>query len=131
MPEEEITSTTACWGTQDNQSPQRTPWTVVSNDFIMELPESQRNTAIWVVVDLFSKEAHFVPILGIPTTEETVELYLKHVWKLHGVPERMISDRGTQFTSHLMKGLFRRLGIEGAYSTAYHLQMDGQTERVN
>ena len=43
----------------------------------------------------------------------------------------MISDRGTQFTSHLMKGLFERLGVEGAYSTAYHPQTDGQTERVN
>ena len=67
----------------------------------------------------------------MPTTEETAGLYLKHIWKLHGIPEQMISDQGTQFTSHLMKGLFERLGVEGAYSTAYHPQTDGQTERVN
>ena len=107
------------------------PWTVVSNDFIVELPKLEGNTAVWVVVDLFSKEAHFVPLPGVPTAEETAGLYLKHIWKLHGIPEQMISDRGPQFTSHLMKGLFERLGVEGAYSTTCHPQTDGQTERVN
>jgi hypothetical protein len=56
---------------------------------------------------------------------------MKEIWRLHGIPEKMVSDRGTQFTSNLMKGIFKRLGIEGAYSTAYHPQTDGLSERTN
>ena len=107
------------------------PWQVATNDFIVGLPKSEGYDGIWVVADHLTKEAHFVPIKSDIDTEETIDLYLQHVWKLHGVPEKMISDRGTQFTSKLMRGVFKKLGIQGAYSTAYHPQTDGQTERIN
>jgi hypothetical protein len=107
------------------------PWQTVTNDFIVELPESDGYNAIWVVADHLTKEAHFVPTTTEIDTEGTVDLYLNHIWRLHGLPTKMISDRGTQFTSHLMRGIFKRLKIEGNYSTAYHPQTDGQTERIN
>jgi hypothetical protein len=111
--------------------PPEKPWDTVTNDFIIQLPKSKGYDGIWVVADILTKEAHFVPIKSDIDTETTLDLYLNNVWKLHGLPRKMISDRGTQFTSKLMRGLFKRLGIEGAYSTAYHPQTDGQTERIN
>ena len=107
------------------------PWETITNDFIVQLPESRGKDAIWVVADHTLKEAHFIPITSDIDTEQTIDLYLNHVWKLHGLPKKMISDRGPQFVSKLMKGLFERLGIEGATSTAYHPQTDGQSERIN
>ena len=107
------------------------PWGTVTNDFIVQLPQSKGKDAIWVVADHTLKEAHFIPIKSDIDTEETIDLYLNHVWRLHGLPDKMISDRGPQFVSKLMKGLFERLGIEGATSTAYHPQTDGQSERIN
>jgi hypothetical protein len=107
------------------------PWETVTNDFIVQLPKSRGYDAIWVVADHTLKEAHFVPCKSDIDTEQTINLYINHIWKLHGLPKKMISDRGPQFVSKLMKGLFKRLGIDGATSTAYHPQTDGQTERLN
>jgi hypothetical protein len=111
--------------------PPEQPWETVTNDFITQLPNSKGYDGIWVGADPLTKEAHFIPIKSDIDTEETVDLYMKNIWKHHGLPKKMLSDRGTQFTSKLMKGLFKRLGIEGSYSTAYHPQTDGQTERIN
>ncbi len=61
----------------------------------------------------------------------SANLYLQHIWKLHGLPQKVISDRGPQFIAAFMKELFRLLGIEVASSTAYHPQTNGQTKRVN
>ena len=107
------------------------PWEVVTNDFIVQLPKSKGYDAIWVVADHTLKEAHFVPVKSDINAEQTVDLYISHIWKLHGLPKKIISDRGPQFTSKLVKGIFKRLGIEGATSTAYHPQTDGQSERIN
>jgi hypothetical protein len=111
--------------------PPERPWDTVTNDFIVALPKSRGFNGIWVVADPLTKEAHFIPIKSDIDTEATVKLYMDHVWKLHGLPRKMISDRGTQFTSKLMRGLFQRLKIDGAYSTAFHPQSDGQTECIN
>jgi len=111
--------------------PPERPWETVTNDFIVQLPKSKGFDAIWVAADPLTKEAHFIPIKSDINTEETITLYLNNIWKHHGLPKKMLSDRGTQFTSKLMQGLFKRLGIEGSYSTAYHPQTDGQTERIN
>jgi hypothetical protein len=72
-------------------------WDTISMDFIMELPESQGFNAIMVVVDLVAKRAHFVPIHTIVTANRTARLFLHHIWKLHGLPRRVVSDRGPQF----------------------------------
>jgi hypothetical protein len=107
------------------------PWQSVSMDFIVELPLSGEWDAIFVCVDRLTKMAHFIPTTTRITAEGTAQLYYQHVWKHHGLPSNIVSDRGSQFISHFTKYLLRRLDITGNRSTAYHPQSDGQTERVN
>ena len=107
------------------------PWTSVSMDYIVELPQSNGFDAIYVCVDRFTKMAHFIPMTVQVTAEETAKLYLRHVFKHHGLPDNIVSDRGAQFTSRLTKSLLELCDIRGNKSTAYHPQSDGQTERVN
>jgi len=106
-------------------------WDTTSVDFIVELPESGGYDVVMVVVDSAGKRAHFIETVTTITAAGAANLYLRNVWKLHGLPRRMISDRGPQFVALFMKELHRLLGIETASSTAYHPQTDGQTERVN
>ncbi len=103
-------------------------WNTVSVDFISELPESGRYDTIMVVVNSIGKRAHFSETLTTVMAAGAANLYLRNIWKLHGLLRRVISDRGLQFVAAFMKELFRMLGIEAATSTAYHPQTDGQTE---
>ena len=106
-------------------------WQVISMDFIEGLPVSGGLNCILVVVDKFSKYARFIP-LSHPFTAMQVALhYMDSVFKLHGFPLAMISDRHKVFTSTLWQTLFKLTGIELRLSSAYHPQTDGQTERVN
>jgi hypothetical protein len=75
--------------------------------------------------------AHFVPTTTKVTTSGTADLFIKHVWKLHGLPCTMVSDRGTTFNSQFLKSLYKQLGITPTFSTTYHPQTDGQSERAN
>uniref|UniRef100_A0A8C5M8S7 Integrase catalytic domain-containing protein n=1 Tax=Leptobrachium leishanense TaxID=445787 RepID=A0A8C5M8S7_9ANUR len=107
------------------------PWAHISTDFIVELPMSQRCTTIMVVVDQFTKMAHFIPCTGVPTAKETASLFFLHVFRLHGLPESITSDRGSQFTSKFWKAFCSLLHITGNLTSAYHPQSNGQTERTN
>ena len=107
------------------------PWECISVDFITDLPESQGYTAILVIVDYHSKQGHFIPTTKDANSETLFHLYLNHVWKLHGTPRKIVSDRGPQFASEFTKTIQKGLGIETALSTAHHPQTDGQTERLN
>jgi Integrase zinc binding domain/RNase H-like domain found in reverse transcriptase/Chromo (CHRromatin Organisation MOdifier) domain/Integrase core domain len=107
------------------------PWQSVSMDFIVELPPSQGYDAIYVCVDRLTKMAHFIPTNSDVTAEQTADLYLKWVFKNHGLPIDIVSDRGTQFVSKFSRRLLELLDIKGNRSTAYHPESDGQTERVN
>ena len=115
---------------QPNAVP-RSPWEIISCDLITQLPKSSGYDAIFVVVDRLTKQAHFLPTTSDVDSPGIAELFLNGIWKLHGTPKEVISDRGTQFTAKFLRQVFRRLGIKSALTTAYHPQADGQTERVN
>ena len=114
------------------------PWKEISANFITDLPESEGFDSILVVVDRFSKEVdqfskevEFIPCTKSVSALDTAKLYLRHVWKYHGLPTGIVSDRGPQFASQVMKNICKRLGIQPRLSTTYHPQTDGQTERIN
>jgi hypothetical protein len=100
-------------------------------DFIVELPESQGYNAILVAADRHTKRAHFVPSVSAVSAEGMARLFQDHVWKHHGWAQKIITDRGTQFTAKFTRALNQLLGMETALSMAYHPQMDGQTEWLN
>ena len=107
------------------------PWSHISADFITKLPLAQGYDAILVVCDRFSKMVHFIATTEKTSAEGLARLFRDHVWKLHRLPESIISDRGMQFAAGMMKEVNNLLGIQTKLSTAYHPQTDGQTERIN
>jgi transposase InsO family protein len=106
-------------------------WDVVSLDFIEGLPRSAKFDCILVVVDKLSRYAHFIPLSHPYTAHTVAHAYMDHVFKLHGMPLALISDRDKVFTSNFWQQLFRLSGTQMRMSSAYHPQTDGQTERVN
>src|SRR5690606_8079316 len=112
------------------QAPYR-PWTSISMDWIVELPESNGYTQIWVVVDRLTKMAHFIPLPTNTDAKDLAHSFLRNIWKLHGPPDEIISDRDTRINSHFWQELMDLIGVKSAMSTAYHPETDGQTERVN
>ena len=107
------------------------PWEHITIDLITGLPEAHGSNAILVVVCKFSKMVHYLATRDNVTAKGVTQLLAENVWRLHGLPTKVISDRGPQFTSSFMKELNKMLGIHTALSTAYHPQTDRQTERVN
>ena len=107
------------------------PWTHILADFITKLPLAQGYNSILVVVDWLTKMVHFIPTTEKTLAEGLARLFRDNVWKLHGLLESIISDRGPQFAAGLMRELNGMLGIESKLSTAFHPQTDGQMERVN
>jgi len=107
------------------------PWSHISADFITKLPLVQGYNAILVVCDCFSKMAHFIATTEKMSVEGLAKLFWDHVWKLHRLPESIISDRGVQFAVGMMKELNNLLGIQTKLLIAYYPQTDGQTERIN
>ena len=97
----------------------------------MELPQSHSYNSILIAVDCLSKWAHFVTTTSNITLLGVARLFLDGIWKLHGLPKEVISDRGPQFVSNFMLGLSEILRIKVTALMAYHLQMDSQTKRVN
>jgi len=107
------------------------PWSHIMVDFIMKLLVVAGKDAILVVCDRLSKMTHFVAITEGTSVEGLARLFRDNVWKLHGLPESMILDRGPQFVAELTKKLNRMLGIKTKLSTAFHPQTDGQIEQMN
>ncbi|KAF8700886.1 hypothetical protein RHS03_06602, partial [Rhizoctonia solani] len=107
------------------------PFHTISYDFITGFPKSNGHNAILVVIDSFSKFGHFIPTTKKVKSKGLAELFVSHVWKLHGLLVRTISDRGTTFTGKFLRALYQRLGVKPSFSSAYHPESDGQTERVN
>ena len=107
------------------------PWSSISMDFIEQLPSSDGYTAILVVVDRLSKMALFIPTTDDIDAPGLAKLFLLHVFSKHGVPLDIVSDRGSEFTSRFWRALSKLLQFKLNFSTAYHPQTDGQTERTN
>jgi hypothetical protein len=107
-------------------------WDDISMDFIVGLPMTTRKfDSIWVIVDRFSKSAHFIPINTNYKVQKYVEIYIARVLCLHGVLKMIISDRGSLFVPRFWEQLHVSLRTHLIHSLAYHPQTDGQTERVN
>jgi hypothetical protein len=104
---------------------------VITMDFIEGLPTSGSYNALWVVVDKFSKFSHFIPLKHPFTAATVAKLFMDQIYRLHGLPKVIISDRDRIFTSKLWQLLFKSAGSELRFSSSYHPQTDGQTERVN
>jgi hypothetical protein len=101
-------------------------------DFVTGLPRTQKgNDPIWVIIDRLTKVAHFVPVKTTFGGAALARIYLKEIVRLHGIPRKIVSDRGTQFISKFWKGLQQAMCTKLDFSTAYHPQSDGQTKRVN
>jgi hypothetical protein len=100
-------------------------------DFVTDLPPSQGNTTILVVMDRFSKSCRLLPLPGLPTALQTAEALFNHVSWHYGVPEDIVSDRGPQFTSRVWRAFMERLGFSVSLTSGFHPESDGQVERVN
>jgi hypothetical protein len=106
-------------------------WTHISLDFIEALPKSNGKEVILVVVDRLTKFSHFIPMSHPYTVQSVAQAFIDNILKLHGPPIAIVSDRDRIFTSNLWKEMFKALNVQLRYSSAYHAQSDGQTERVN
>jgi transposase InsO family protein len=101
-------------------------------DFITQMPRTQKGyDAIWVIVDRLTKVAHFIPVKTTYKGSQLAELYMARIVCLHGVPKKIILDRGSQFISRFWKSFHENVDTKLNFSSAYHRQTNGQTERTN
>jgi transposase InsO family protein len=101
-------------------------------DFVTGLQTStKQNDIIMVVVDKLSKYAHFIPVKSTCKAINVTNIFMKEIFRLHGMPKEIVSDRDTKFTSNFWKSLMVGLETKLLFSTTYHPQTDGQMERVN
>ncbi|GMF41007.1 unnamed protein product [Phytophthora fragariaefolia] len=108
------------------------PWSSVSMDFVFGLPrDAQSRTGILVFVDRFSEMVHLAPVAATITAQQSEATFLDTVYRHHGIPTSIVSDRDPRFTAAFWKELFKLVGTRLAMSTASHPETDGQTERAN
>ena len=106
-------------------------WDRVTIDFVSGLPLTQsKKDSVWVIVDRLTKSAHFIPVRTDFSLDKLAELYVSQIVWLHGVPISIVSDRDPRFTSRFWKKLQEALGTKMHFSTAFHPQTDGQSERI-
>ena len=104
------------------------PWQSIGMDFMGPLPKSNNFNHSLVVIDRLTSQVHLVPTTTTATTRGVTWLILKEVVRLHGIPESIVSDRDTKFTSIFWKELHRLMGSKVLMSTTFHAQTDGATE---
>ena len=109
-------------------------WQDIAMDFITGLPKSEGYNAICTIIDRLTKERHYVPCHWGENgtfTEATVWIMIWNIFRLHGLPDSITSDRGSQFVSKMWKAFCQKLRIKANLSTVYHPETDGQSERAN
>jgi hypothetical protein len=107
-------------------------WEEIGMDFIVGLPRTcDGYDSIWVIVDRLIKVADFILVKTTYTRARLAELYISRIVCLHGVPKKIVSDRGTQFTSRFCEKLHESMDTKLHFSSVYHPQTDGQTEQIN
>ena len=100
-------------------------------DFVFGLPcSSQGNTGIWTIVDQVSKQAHFIPVKKTIKAHHMATLFISNIFKYHGLPKSIVSNRDPRMTSNFWKGRFKNLGTKLSFSLMYHPQTDGQSEKL-
>ena len=100
-------------------------------DLITGLPAVNGYDAIAVYIDHYSKQVHVIPTTSEVDTDGMADIHYREIFRLHGIPTKVVSDWGPQFAARVMKTLYHKLGITHALTTAYHPQSNGQTERAN
>lgn len=107
------------------------PWSVIGIDFIVKIPLSSTFDSILVITDHLTKGAHFIGCNESMDAAALAKLFVHHFFRLHGFPDKIVSDRGPSFVSAFWRSVLHALRISPAPSTAYHPQTDGQTGRSN
>src|SRR6266852_3643987 len=107
------------------------PWQTIGIDLITGLPRVGDYDAIVVYIDHYTKQVHVLPTTSDVDTEGIADLHYHEIFRLHGIPAKIVLNQGPQFAARLMKTLYQKLGITHALTTAYHPQSNGQTEHTN
>ena len=122
------------WALATSPIPQQ-PWQHISMDLITQLPRTASGTSGWdsifVVVDRLTKKVHAMPTTTDVTAPQLAQLIINSIFRQHGLPEAIMSDRDPKFTSNFWRAVMKRCQIQQAMSTARHPQTDGQTEQAN
>ncbi|MCO5573974.1 hypothetical protein L7F22_027752 [Adiantum nelumboides] len=108
------------------------PWESIAMDFIFDLPRTQSgHDGIWTVNDRFSKQAHFIPVKKTVKPDHLARLFVAQIFRLHGMPETVVSDRDPRFTRVFWKAIWENIGKRLQFSSSFHPQTDGQSKIAN
>ncbi|MCO5547318.1 hypothetical protein L7F22_000766 [Adiantum nelumboides] len=108
------------------------PWESIAMDFIFDLSRTQTgNDGIWTIICRFSKQAHFIPVRKKIKPDQMARLFMSNIFKYHGMPQSIVSDRDPRMTSLFWRGLFENMGTTHKFSSSFHPQRDGQSEEAN
>ncbi|MCO5555626.1 hypothetical protein L7F22_009171 [Adiantum nelumboides] len=107
------------------------PWESIAMDFIFDLLRTQSGHGIWTIIDRFSKQAHFILVKKTVKPDHLARLFVAQIFRLHGMPETIVSDRDSRFTSLFWKAIWENIGTRLQFSSSFHPQTDGQSEIAN